>query len=94
MLVAAALAGQFACDFVVSSLRVHIGVGVELRSLLRPFGWVYLVDLLLLPIGVLAALVPLRAPVARRGGCRSPRCSRSSPASAAAGSTTPSRCSG
>ena len=55
VLVAAGLAGQFACDFVVSSLRVHIGVGVELRSLLRPFGWVYLVDLLLLPIGLLAA---------------------------------------
>src|SRR3954452_23814313 len=55
VLVATALAGQFACDFVVSSLRVHIGVGVELRSLLRPFAWVYLVDLLLLPIGLLAA---------------------------------------
>jgi diguanylate cyclase (GGDEF)-like protein/PAS domain S-box-containing protein len=55
VLVAAALAGQLTCDFVVSSLRVHIGVGVELRSLLRPFAWVYLVDLLLLPIGLLAA---------------------------------------
>jgi diguanylate cyclase (GGDEF)-like protein/PAS domain S-box-containing protein len=52
-----AVAAQFALDFVVSGLRVRIGAGIPIGSLLRPFAWVWLVDLLLLPVGVLVAIV-------------------------------------
>ncbi len=58
-----ATAAQFALDFVVSGLRVHIGTGFPIRSLLRPFAWVWFVDLLLMPIGVLVAVAAVDRPL-------------------------------
>ena len=63
-LVIAAALGQFVLDFAVSGVRACIGAGFALRGLLRPFAWVWLVDALLIPVGVFAALVAHRAPVA------------------------------
>jgi PAS domain S-box-containing protein len=48
---------------VVSGIRAGVGAGVPLRSLVRPLAWVWLVDLLLIPVGVFAAVVAARAPV-------------------------------
>ena len=56
--------GQFALDFVVSApaARVGLGTGFPIRSLMRPFAWVWAVDLLLLPVGLLIAVVALDPP--------------------------------
>jgi diguanylate cyclase (GGDEF)-like protein/PAS domain S-box-containing protein len=58
-----ALVAQFALDFAVSGLRVRIGTGISIPSLLRPFAWVWFVDLLLMPIGVLVAIVARDEPL-------------------------------
>ncbi len=52
----AALFAQFAVDFVASTLRERFAL--EMPPALQPglLGWVYLVDLLLAPVGLLAAL--------------------------------------
>lgn len=50
-----ALAAQFAFDAVVSSLRMQVSLGISPRTLLRELPKTYLVDLLLAPIGLLAA---------------------------------------
>jgi diguanylate cyclase (GGDEF)-like protein/PAS domain S-box-containing protein len=67
LVVLAAVVAQFAVDFVVSAVRVRFGAGYELSSLLRPFAWVWLVDLMLIPIGLLVAVVAQAAPVAVGG---------------------------
>jgi putative nucleotidyltransferase with HDIG domain len=51
---AAALAAQFAVDF-VNVLRASIALGIPFRALIDELRTVYLVDLLLAPIGLLAA---------------------------------------
>jgi diguanylate cyclase (GGDEF)-like protein len=51
-----ALAAQFAFDFASSAGREWIAFGISPRKLLPFFGWVYAVDALLAPVGVLAAL--------------------------------------
>jgi putative nucleotidyltransferase with HDIG domain len=52
----AALGAQFAGDFLVSTTREWIAMGVSLRVQPRLLAWVYMVDLLLAPIGFMAAL--------------------------------------
>jgi putative nucleotidyltransferase with HDIG domain len=52
----AALAAQFAGDFVASTARDWIAMGVPPKVQPRLLAWVYMVDLLLTPIGLLAAL--------------------------------------
>jgi len=51
-----ALAAQFAFDLASSTAREWLAIGVPPRTLLRPMGWVFLVDALLAPIGLLATL--------------------------------------
>jgi diguanylate cyclase (GGDEF)-like protein/PAS domain S-box-containing protein len=60
----AMLAAQFSSDFAISSLRLAAGVGIDPRSELRSFLWVYLVDVLLLPVGLLAAAAGSVHPIA------------------------------
>jgi HD-GYP domain-containing protein (c-di-GMP phosphodiesterase class II) len=52
----AALAAQFAGDFVASTTREWLAMGVPPGIQPRLLAWVYMVDLLLSPIGFLAAL--------------------------------------
>jgi len=59
-----ALAAQFAFDLVSSTAREWLAVGVPPRALLVPMGWVFLVDSLLAPIGLLAALAAQSSPAA------------------------------
>jgi putative nucleotidyltransferase with HDIG domain len=56
-LLAALLAAQFAGDLASTLLGQWIAHGVPARALLRPMAWVFLVDCLLAPIGLLAAIV-------------------------------------
>ena len=51
-----ALAAQIAVDFAASSAREWLGQGVPPRAQLSALGWIYLVDILLSPVGLLAAL--------------------------------------
>ena len=55
-LYAAALGAQWAFDFAANTLRLKLGVGVSPRALLKPLGWVYLVDATLAPVGLAVAL--------------------------------------
>jgi diguanylate cyclase (GGDEF)-like protein/PAS domain S-box-containing protein len=64
LFVLALAVAQSVADFVASAIRVRVGAGVPVHELVRPFAWVYLVDLLLIPIGVLASLVTRAHPVA------------------------------
>ncbi len=66
-LVAAAVASQFAGDLAVSSLRMRIGLGIDPRIHLRAIGWLYIVDSLLTPVGLLAAAAGSAHPVAVAG---------------------------
>jgi diguanylate cyclase (GGDEF)-like protein len=52
----AALALQLAFDFASSAGRERLAFGISPLRLLPFFGWVYAVDLLLAPVGLLAAL--------------------------------------
>ncbi len=52
----AALAAQFAFDFVSAAARDWLVLGVSPRAELRFMGWVYLVDAVLAPVGLLAAM--------------------------------------
>jgi diguanylate cyclase (GGDEF)-like protein/PAS domain S-box-containing protein len=63
VLVLAVLA-QLASDFAISALRIWAGVGIGPRSQLHAYAWVYLVDLLLAPVGVIAAAVGRVDPLA------------------------------
>jgi HD-GYP domain-containing protein (c-di-GMP phosphodiesterase class II) len=60
----AALAGQVMTDNVVASLRDWAGLGVSLKLQPQLFGWVTLVDILLSPIGLLAAMAAVGEPYA------------------------------
>jgi HD-GYP domain-containing protein (c-di-GMP phosphodiesterase class II) len=60
---AAALAAQFAFDAVGSTLREWLALGISPRMQPRLLGWVFLVDLLLTPIGLLAAFASEDAPL-------------------------------
>ncbi|MDP8907708.1 MAG: PAS domain S-box protein, partial [Chloroflexota bacterium] len=60
----AALAGQFAFDLAASTMRECFGRGISLAVQLRALGWVYLVDALLAPVGLLAAVAAVDKPYA------------------------------
>jgi HD-GYP domain-containing protein (c-di-GMP phosphodiesterase class II) len=60
----AALAAQVAVDNVVASLRDWGGLGVPLKLQSQLFGWVTLVDVLLSPVGLLAAMAAVADPYA------------------------------
>ena len=55
VLVCGALVVQSGLDFVVSALRMWVGLGIDPRHDLRAYAWTYLVDFLLAPVGLLAA---------------------------------------
>ncbi|MCW3063653.1 MAG: metal dependent phosphohydrolase [Solirubrobacterales bacterium] len=59
-----ALAAQFACDLACSSLMTRLAHGVSPRVQLRVLGWVWLVDALLAPLGLVAALATVHHPYA------------------------------
>ncbi len=52
-----AVAGQVGIDFLVATLRLRWGLGMGVRDQLSGFAWVYLVDVLLTPVAVIAAVV-------------------------------------
>ena len=64
LMVGAVAAAQFASDFAVSALRLWGALGRGPRADLRAYAWVYLVDLLLLPVALLAAVAGRAQPVA------------------------------
>jgi HD-GYP domain-containing protein (c-di-GMP phosphodiesterase class II) len=57
----AALAAQWSFDFAANALRLRLGMGVSPRELVRPLGWVYLVDGTLAPVGLAVALAATAA---------------------------------
>jgi len=59
-----ALAAQFAIELVVSEVRSRLALDMPLREQLRALEWVWLVDALLTPAGVLAALASVDRPYA------------------------------
>jgi putative nucleotidyltransferase with HDIG domain len=59
-----ALGTQFAGDFVTSATREWIAVGSSPKLQVRLLAWVYAVDLLLTPIGLLATLATVQLPYA------------------------------
>jgi HD-GYP domain-containing protein (c-di-GMP phosphodiesterase class II) len=52
---AIAVAAQFALEFVTTTIREALAVGVPIRTLASAYRWVFAVDLLLTPVGFLAA---------------------------------------
>lgn len=60
----AALGAQFAGDFVAAVARDWIAMGVSPQVQPRLLAWVYLVDLMLAPVGLLAALATEQLPYA------------------------------
>jgi putative nucleotidyltransferase with HDIG domain len=63
-LLAAALAAQLVCDNVVSTVREWAGLGISPRLDPAPLGWIALVDVLLSPIGLAAAIAATVEPYA------------------------------
>ena len=59
-----ALAAQFGLDFAATTVRERFGAGIDVHELARVLGLVYLVDLLLSPIGFLAVLATDENPYA------------------------------
>jgi putative nucleotidyltransferase with HDIG domain len=59
-----ALAAQFAIELVVSAIRSRLALDIPLRDQLRALEWVWLVDGLLTPAGVLAAMASVDRPYA------------------------------
>ena len=51
----AALAGQLAVDFVIATTREWLAIGASPAAIAHALGWVWLIDALLAPIGLLAA---------------------------------------
>jgi diguanylate cyclase (GGDEF)-like protein/PAS domain S-box-containing protein len=66
LVVGAAVGAQLAGDLAASSLRM-LGLRIDPRELLRAMGWVYLVDVLLTPVGALAAIAGERNAAALAG---------------------------
>jgi len=52
----AALAAQFAVDLVIGTVRDWLSIGVAPKMQPQLFGWIFLVDALIAPVGLLAAL--------------------------------------
>jgi diguanylate cyclase (GGDEF)-like protein/PAS domain S-box-containing protein len=51
-----ALAAQVGFDFAAAAIRLRVGLQLSMRDQLAAFAWVYFVDVLLTPVGVLAAV--------------------------------------
>jgi HD-GYP domain-containing protein (c-di-GMP phosphodiesterase class II) len=64
LVLVAALAAQVATDNGVAALRDRAGLGVPLKLQPSLFGWVTLVDVLLSPVGLLAAMAAVAEPYA------------------------------
>lgn len=62
-LYAAAIAAQLAGDTLFGMARDWLALGIKPRAHVRMLGWVMLVDALLAPVGLLAALVAVEEPV-------------------------------
>jgi HD-GYP domain-containing protein (c-di-GMP phosphodiesterase class II) len=60
----AALGAQFFCDFLWSTLRDWLGLGIKPQLQARMFAWTCAVDVLLSPIGLLGALAAHETPAA------------------------------
>jgi hypothetical protein len=60
----AALGAQIALDAAVSTISERVGLGVPVRAQLPSMPWVYLVDVLLAPVGLLIAIAVADAPLA------------------------------
>jgi HD-GYP domain-containing protein (c-di-GMP phosphodiesterase class II) len=60
----AALATQFVTDTGVATLRDRVGLGIPVKLQPSLFGWVTLVDVLLSPVGLLAAMAAVSEPYA------------------------------
>jgi putative nucleotidyltransferase with HDIG domain len=60
----AALALQLAGDFATNTLRDSLSLGISSRIQPRLLGWIYLVDVLLSPVGLLAAFASADQPYA------------------------------
>ena len=60
----AALAAQFVTDIGVATLRDRVGLGVPVKLQPSLFGWVTLVDALLSPVALLAAMAAMAQPYA------------------------------
>jgi HD-GYP domain-containing protein (c-di-GMP phosphodiesterase class II) len=60
----AALAAQFVVDLVVYAVRARLALDIPGREQLRVLAWVWLVDALLAPLGLLAAFATLAYPYA------------------------------
>ncbi len=60
----AALAAQFVLDFAVYAVRAQLALDIPGRDQLRVLAWVWLVDALLAPVGLLAAFVTVDHPYA------------------------------
>jgi len=58
----AALLAQFACDFAASAIRERISGGISLEDLMVEMRQVYLIDLALAPLGLLAAFAVVSRP--------------------------------
>jgi diguanylate cyclase (GGDEF)-like protein/PAS domain S-box-containing protein len=58
---AAAFAAQVAIDFALTVFRLRVGLRMSVRPELTAMGWVFLVDALLTPVGVLAAVAASRS---------------------------------
>jgi putative nucleotidyltransferase with HDIG domain len=63
-LYAAALGAQLAGDFATNVVRDSLGLGISARIQPRLLGWMYLVDVLLSPVGLLAAFAAAEQPYA------------------------------
>jgi HD-GYP domain-containing protein (c-di-GMP phosphodiesterase class II) len=59
-----ALAAQFALDLVVYALRARLALDVPGREQVRALSWVWVVDALLAPLGLLAAFATIAQPYA------------------------------
>ena len=57
-----ALLAQFACDFLASAVRERIAGGIQLSELIQEMRQVYLIDLSLAPLGLLAAFAVVTRP--------------------------------
>ena len=51
-----AIAAQVALDFAAAAVRLRVGLRLPMRDQLAAFAWVYFVDVLLTPVGLLAAV--------------------------------------
>ena len=62
VVLAVAVAAQIGFDWAAAAVRLKVGLGLAMREQFSAFAWVYLVDLLLTPVALLAAIVAAETP--------------------------------